>query len=108
MAQKIEFITAGSLDDLGERFNAFVESFHDDARFIITPIGFVKDGGRFVFAVRVEASHKTTFVEPECNHPVASRKEADSGAIFCTACKADITPHDDSYVSNKGTEKDEA
>ncbi len=62
MAQKIEFIRADSLEGLAESFNSFVEQFVSDARFIITPIGFVKEEGVYVMAVRVEASHKRTFL----------------------------------------------
>lgn len=63
MAQKIEFIKSDSLEGLAESFNTFVEKFVTDVRYIITPIGFIKDVGDYdyVLAVRVEATHKRTF-----------------------------------------------
>jgi hypothetical protein len=62
MAQKIEFLRATDTDRLSAKFDDLVESFHGDARFIVTPVGFVvaEDGG-YMLAVRVEATHKTTF-----------------------------------------------
>lgn len=64
MAQKIEFIRASSLTSLAEDYNAFVEGFADDPRFILTPIGFATDADDYVLAVRVEATHKRTFIDP--------------------------------------------
>lgn len=63
MAQRIEFIKSNDLDVITESFDDLVETFHGDARFIVTPVGILKDGDEYVLAVRVEATHKTTFRE---------------------------------------------
>lgn len=64
MAQKIEFVRARSLKDLEEAYKTFVTAILKDVRFIVTPMGFIKDedqqdGKVYVMAVCIEATHKT-------------------------------------------------
>ncbi len=69
MAQKIEFIRASDLDSLAKGFNTFAEGYSSDLRFIITPIGVVKDDNDYVLVVRVEATHKRRFEDKEAVAP---------------------------------------
>lgn len=70
MAQKIEFVRAKSLKDLKEEYKTFVTAILKDVRFIVTPVGFIKDedqqdGKVYVMAVCVEATHKTRWDDDE-------------------------------------------
>jgi hypothetical protein len=64
MAQRIEFLRASDTDALATEFNDLIERLHAfDARFIVTPVGFVASApGGYVLAVLIEAPHKTTFI----------------------------------------------
>ncbi len=69
MAQKIEFVKAGSLPTLAAKFDEVLAQYSDDnrredGRYIVTPIGFAVDIQGYVLAVRVEATHKTRWEEP--------------------------------------------
>lgn len=64
MAQKIDFIRAGSLDTLAAEFAEYVKQYAVDSNYVVTPIGFIVVGTSFVLALSVDATHKRVFQEP--------------------------------------------
>lgn len=66
MAHKMEFIKGDSLPELGAAFDELIAHYSkDDARYIITPVGFVSEGLQgYVIAIHVEQPWKTRWEEP--------------------------------------------